>query len=155
MIVQNDVKHDEAHKRIRTDLRKIEEDLTEGFQALRMIQQKNTDRIAELAAAPVNAAKLVLDGKMAVAIVVTVLTIAGGVWTSTSGMRSDVRDIITRMDSQKAAMDAQKAATESIGKLQEVQSGQLREAVSDMKRRQELQQYEIQSLKEVILKGRQ
>lgn len=60
------------------------------------------------------------------------LAAAGGIWT----LRSDVRDILTRMELQ--------------AKLQDERADSLRESVESMKRRQELQQYEIQGLKEAI-----
>jgi hypothetical protein len=66
------------------------------------------------------------------AIVAAFLAIAGSMWA----LRSDVRDILTRMELQS--------------KLQEERSNAMRESLESMKRRQELQQYEIQGLREAI-----
>lgn len=97
---------------------------------------------------------MILTPKIVVAMVAFAVTVTGGVWSAnygirseTQALRSDVRDIITRMEAQRTAYDA-------AAKLQEVQSTALRTAIDDMKRRQELQQYEIQALKEVILTGK-
>lgn len=72
------------------------------------------------------------------------LAVSGGMWASTYGLRSDVRDILTRMDGQAKI-------AELNAKLQEQGLLTLRESIEAMKRRQELQQYEIQGLKEVVL----
>jgi hypothetical protein len=87
--------------------------------------------------------------QMVVMIVSMTLGVAGGMWASTTGLRSDMRDILTRMDGQTKV-------AEINAKLQEERSQALRESIEAMKRRQELQQYEIQGLKEIVLtlKGR-
>lgn len=78
-------------------------------------------------------------------LVIMMLTAAGSIWASQYGLRSDVRDIRTRMEMQ-ARIDEMQA------KLIEERAAGLRQAVEAMQRRQELQQYEIQGLKEAILK---
>lgn len=145
-IDDHNAKHDTAHKRLREDFNKLEERMSDAMALLRDRQIENTARISRLADTPPNVETMIMTPKVLISVVVFVLTIAGSIWGSTSGLRSDVRDIITRMEAQKTAYD-------SAAKLQEVQSNALRVAVDDMKRRQELQQYEIQALKEVILKG--
>lgn len=82
-------------------------------------------------------------------IVILALTMAGSVWWSTAGLRSDVRDINTKMDARQEAEQLQ-------SQLEAERSLALKESLDAMKRRQELQQYEIQGLKEAItsLKGR-
>lgn len=156
-----DAKHDAAHKRLRDDYRKLEEELTDALALIRDRQVENTAKISKLTDAletvrttPPNVEKMVLTPKIMVSAVIFAVTITGGVWSATYGIRSetasvrsDVRDIITRMEAQKNATDAST-------KLQELQSNALRTTVDDMKRRQELQQYEIQGLKELILTGK-
>lgn len=147
MVSQNDQKHDDAHKRLRVSFRELEDRIESNFEYLRdgfMANRARMDALEKQAGMPVDVTKLVLTPRVVVAIVVASLTLAGGIWASTAGLRSDVRDILTRME-------AQTATYESVAKLQEVQSNALKTAVDDMKRRQELQQYEIQQLKEVIL----
>lgn len=93
--------------------------------------------------------RLTFTPQIVAAIVISFLAVAGGMWTSTYGLRSDVRDILTRMESQVQV-------SELSMKLQEERAKTLSESIEAMRRRQELQQYEIQGLKEVILtlKGR-
>jgi hypothetical protein len=89
-----------------------------------------------------DASKLKFPLTLTVSLVVGALSMAGSFWFATSGIRSDVRDIKTRMEMQ-AQLDGER-------------QDNIRDALIDMKRRQELQQYEIQSLKEAItaMKGR-
>lgn len=150
MVQQNDDKHDDAHGRLRRDLRELEHQLTAGFQSLREADGKLQAAIDK----PLDPAKVMLAPRLVVAIVAGVLGVAGGMWATTSGLRSDVRDILTRMEAQSTAMDSQSRASEALGKLQEVQQAAIRQSIDEMKRRQELQQYEIQGLKEVILTGK-
>lgn len=147
MIELNDQKHDDAHKRLRTDLRELETQVNAGFQSLREGYSANVNKIEALAAKPLDATKLVLAPRVVVSIVACSIGLAGAVWASTAGLRSDMRDILTRME-------AQKQASEAAGRLQEVQTSAIKTSVDEMKRRQELQQYEIQNLKEVILTGK-
>lgn len=147
MIGQNDEKHDAAHERLRYDLRALEAQVDAGFQALRASDATLLGDMKAMAATPVDVAKLVLAPRLVASIVAAALLMAGGMWASTSGLRSDVRDILTRME-------AQKTAGEAVAKVQEVQSITLRAAVDDLKRRQELQQSDIQVLKDAILTGK-
>ena len=68
-----------------------------------------------------------------------------GVWASTYGLRTDVAGIITRMNAREQ-IEASRA------QIQDERANTLRDSLEAMKRRQELQQYEIQGLKEMILK---
>lgn len=133
MIQQNDEKHDEAHRRLRQDLDRLEEQVNKGFNSLREGFLTNSSRIETVANTPIDATKLVLNTKVVVALLVMVLGIAAAVWTIRSGM------------------DRLSDRMEATAKLQDVQSGALKTAVDEMRRRQELQQYELQSLKEAIL----
>lgn len=76
-------------------------------------------------------------------LVVLIVSTAGVIYASQYGLRSDVRDIRTRMELQ-VELDAAQA------KLQEERANAMREAVADMRRRQELQQFEIQGLSRTI-----
>lgn len=149
-IAQTDEKHDAAHKRLREDIRELQaqhENLIASLSNLRDKQMENGNRIDNIAKTPPNIENLIMSPKVLVSIVVFTITVIGSIWSSTSGLRSDVRDILTRMEAQKTAYDA-------TSKLQEVQSNALKTAIDDMKRRQELQQYEIQGLKEAIITGK-
>lgn len=151
MITQNDQKHEDAHKRLRQSIREVEERLESNFEYLRdghLAVKSRMDAAEQHALQPIDASKLVLSTKVVVGIVATAIALAAGMWASTAGVRSDVRDILTRME-------AQKTATESTAKLQEVQLQSVKIAVDEMRRRQELQQYEISQLKEAILQRRE
>jgi hypothetical protein len=86
--------------------------------------------------------------RMVVAITVAAVGIAGVQWANTSSLKSDIRDIKTRLEARDQLDEVQ-------AKLQEERAVQLREAVQAMRNRQELQQIEIQSLKEMILRSQQ
>jgi hypothetical protein len=139
MIQQNDDKHEEAHRRLRQDLDKLEEQVNKGFQSLRDGFITNQSRIDTVANAPIDVAKLVMTPRIVIGIVMLVLSVAGAMWASTLGLRSDVRDILTRMDAKRAD-DA------NLARIQELQIGMLKATVEDMKKRQELKQYDIQDL---------
>lgn len=145
-----DTKHEDAHKRLRIDLRSLEERFDDATKLLHdnlaTTRAKLAD-VAEHAAKPVDATKLVLSLPVIVTIVIAAVSLGGVVWAANASLRSDVRDILTRMDAQKMAI-------ESALRLQEVQSNSLKTAVDEMRRRQELQQYEISGLKETILRQR-
>lgn len=147
MIQQNDEKHSDAHKRLRQDLDRLEEQVNKGFETLREGRQANSARIDHLERAPTDISKVVLAPRIVVAIVGLIVGIAGVFWASTYGLRSDVRDILTRIE-------AQRSASEAMGRLQDVQAAAMRESIEAMKRRQELQQYELQGMKELILTGK-
>jgi hypothetical protein len=66
---------------------------------------------------------------------------------STWGLRSDIRDINTHMS-------AQADTDKGLRTLQDERAVALRNAVDDIKKKQDLQQLEIQSLRETILNQR-
>lgn len=136
MIEQNDDKHEEAHRRLRQDLDRLEEQVNKGLQSLRDGFMANQSSIEHLKQKPIDATKLVLSTPVVVTIVVIALGIAAGVW----GIRSSMQQLADKL--------------ESSAKLQDVQNTALKTSVDEMRRRQELQQYEIQGLKEAILTGK-
>lgn len=82
--------------------------------------------------------KMKLPLPLVAVVVGGVLSTVGGMWASTAGIRSDMRDIKTRMEMQ-AEVDRSR-------------NDNLRESVESMKRRQELQQMEIQGMKEIVMR---
>jgi hypothetical protein len=80
-----------------------------------------------------------------VRVVVFSLGIGATVWGTTSGLRSDVRDILTQM---KAVDDKRVLQDRLVDERMET----MRETVNDLKRRLELTQFEVGTLKEMILK---
>jgi hypothetical protein len=146
-IQQIDEKHEAAHKRLRDDLDDLQsrhENLLGASQALRDRTISNENRLGALAATPPNVENVIMTPRVLVAIVVFTITVVGGVWSSTYGLRSDVRDIVTRMEAQRATL-------ETADRLADLQSQQTNKAIDEMKRRLELFQYEQQSLKESVM----
>lgn len=135
-VEQDDEKHESAHKRLRGTLDQIQENLE--LVALALAETKS--QLAVLKATPVDVAKL----RFTPAIVIMIITVAGGMWASTYGLRSDVRDILTRMNLQ-TELDVART------KLQDERAANLKDSVDAMRRRQELQQYEIQGVKDAIV----
>jgi hypothetical protein len=76
--------------------------------------------------------------QIVVAIVTATVIGSGAVWAVTSGLRSDVRDILTRMQMQDEVSKSQR-------QLQDERMKSLGEQVQDLKRRVELMQYEVQN----------
>ena len=144
LIESTDEKHDEAHQRLRHDFRELKAQLDAGLNSVRADHAQTQTHIATMQATPVDAMKLMLPTRVVVAIVAGAVGIAGSIWISTSGLKADVRDILGQLERQKTAVEAS-------SKLQEIQAASPKTAIDDMKRRQELQQYEIQSLKEAII----
>jgi hypothetical protein len=132
MIEQIDDKHTEAHRRMRQDLDRLEEQVNKGFDSLREGRQHNAARIEKLETAPLDATKLVLNSKVVVSMLILALGIAASVW----GLRSGISDLASKLD--------------TAYKLQEMQNATMKTSLDDMKRRQELQQYEIQNLKDIV-----
>jgi small-conductance mechanosensitive channel len=145
MIGLNDAKQDEAHKRLRRDLDDVERQIDGGLQAVRQEMALLNGRMDVLEKIPVDATKLVLAPRVVVAITMIVLSIAGSVWFSTAGLRSDVRDVLTRMD---LASELEKVQSKS----QEERAAALKAAVEAVQRDQRMTQYDVQGLKEALLK---
>jgi hypothetical protein len=84
---------------------------------------------------------------------VLTLAIAGAFWATTSGLRADISSQNTNILAIKNAIETQGKLAASDMKLQDERLTNLRTTVEAMTRRQELQQYEIQQLKEMMLKA--
>lgn len=82
--------------------------------------------------------RLVFSPRVVVWLVTAAVSVFGGIWASTYGLRSDVRDILTHMSFNETLQTERSKATV--------------ESIDQMKRRQELQQYEIQDLEKTILR---
>lgn len=142
-IEQDDKKHDLAHNRLRDTL--IE--LRDALDSLEQISADNKMLVAKLETAqmnPVDVAKLRFTPQIVIGIITMAVTIAGGMWASTYGLRSDVRDILTRLSLQ-TELDIART------KLQDERAANLKDSIDSMRRRQELQQYEIQGVKDAIV----
>lgn len=140
MIENVDGNHEAAHKRLRGDFEELKREMTRGLSALREDIHTNKATIEAVKNTPLDATKLMLRTPVIVTIIAIVLGVAAGVW----GIRSDMRDIITRMEAQKTAEDNRR-------EFQNLQWTQLRADVDEIKRQQKLDQINNQDLKEKIL----
>jgi len=135
-IDQNDRKHTEAHTRLRHDLDKLEEQVNQGLEGLRSMARSNLAKIESIERTPVDATKLMLRAPVVVTVIIVALGGVGAVWSIRSGQ------------------DRLSDKVEAAFKLQQVQYDALKTAVDQNSRRTELQQYEIQGIKEMILTGK-
>lgn len=86
--------------------------------------------------------------QMVVLIATTSATAAVTTWGSLAGLRSDVRDLRTRMELAAQLEEAQ-------AKLQEERMAALKAAIDAVQRDNRLTQFEVQALKESLLKIQQ
>lgn len=134
MLQQNDEKHEAAHTRLRL----AHDRLDARLDAIDAACLKLEHRLSTLEKAPTELSNIRFTPQLVIWIVGAFLSVSGGMWASTYGLRSDVRDLLTRGDAQ--------------AKLEETRADTLTKAIDEMKRRVELQQFEIQSLKDVLVK---
>lgn len=127
---------------VREDVHRVQKKVEEMDSAQIIVDR----RLTSLASTPIEVDKIRFPPRMVVAIVAGCMALIGGVYAANYGVRSDVRDILTTISNQKALNESQQ-------RLDAERAANLRESIEAMKRRQELQQYEIQGLKEAILKG--
>lgn len=149
-----DQKHQTAHDRLRTELTELEGKVESNYAYLRDRAEVNKGRIDTLAltidnvgSRPVNIDKIIFTPKIAVAIVVSLLSIYGFFLASTNSLRGDIHDL-------KVSLDSKQLTDKARADLQDVQFQSIRTDVTDMKRQIQLQQYEIQNLKELVSKTR-
>jgi len=134
MIENVDENHVDAHKRLRGDFEELKREMTRGLNALRDDIHTVKSSIEGVKNAPLDATKLMLRTPVVVTLVIMAIGIAAAVW----GIRSGMDRIADKM--------------EATSRLQDVQNSALKVSVDEMKRRQEIQQSEIQGMKEMILK---
>lgn len=147
MVRQNDEKHEEGHKRLRGDWRSHDDELEKHGERLDKIeasQHKLDTRLTDIAATPPDLAKTTLSTGMVVALILAVVGIVGGQIALTRGLSSDIRDINTQLNLRAKA-------DETLQKLQEERSAALKNAVETIGRKQELQQIQLQELRETVL----
>jgi len=150
MVQQNDEKHEGAHTRLRLAMDRLESRLEEYETSC----AKMDARVSVVEKARPEVEDLKWSTSRVAWIVGIALSIAGGMYASTYGLRSDVRDILTRTDAAIKQQDERsntlKTAIEAQAKLQDERSNNLKSSIDEMKRRIELQQFEISGLKDLI-----
>lgn len=138
--------HEQAelgHKRLREDYREHDERLIK----VEAILNEQSFAIKNLQTASPDLSRMTLSPGVVIGIVTAIVSIVGGQVASTWGLRSDIRDINTHMNAQSEMDRNQKT-------LQDERAIALRNAVDEVKKKQDLQQLEIQSLRETILEQR-
>lgn len=152
-----DQKHAEAHKRLRLDFRELELRMDESLKVLgdRLVaNQVRLNDVATLASTPVDVTKLVLTPKIVATIVTVILTVFGGMWATTTGLRSDLRDILTRMASEQRVSDANAKLIElnnaTINRALESNARELKDSIASVNKRQELLSLQYAELKDSI-----
>lgn len=91
-----------------------------------------------------DASRLSFPLQLVIWLVTTLLTVAGGIWGSTYGLRSDVRDILTRQEMQ-AEVDKVKA------ELEKERAAAIKDALGSVQRKQDLHSFEIQAIKDALM----
>lgn len=149
-----DKKHDEAHDRLRTDLRELESRVDSNYTYFRervelivTRQERLANALETQGSAPVNLDKLFFSPKVVLSMLGSVIfavgSISGIFWASTSGMKQDIADVASKLAVRQAKDD-------SRADIQDVRDKALSNDVADMKRQLQLQQYEIQNLKDLL-----
>lgn len=112
---------EEGHSRLRKDWRSLESRLI-------MLEQAHKEMVTQFSTVERRASdvsQLKLSPGMVVSIVIACMSIAGGVYAANSGLRSDVRDILTRMGTQADSIREMRAQIS----MQDVKINNLRELV--------------------------
>lgn len=134
-----DQKHDDAHRRLRESFRDIDGEL----ERLKKTQGEADKLFAAYAATPPDVLKLRFTPSTVVAVVAVCISIFGGFWASTWGLRSSVDALITQMNTQKEVDVAYR-------KLQDERASSFKDGLDTLRRQQDLQRYEIQSVKDLV-----
>jgi hypothetical protein len=120
------------------------------------IMGPSNDEMAQSEGAPINVTRLVVDPKTGYAILAGVVSVLVTALVMFLDLRSEVRDMRTIMESESKTEALQRQLQEerqnNLRSTIETTLGGMKASQDDFKRRQELQQYEIQGLKELFLK---
>ncbi len=133
MVQQNDDKSEEGHHRLRQDIRSLEGTMSRIDTRLTELSTK----VNNLENKQPVLSNVLLPWQMFVGAVMLTTAIVGGMWGITYGLRSDVRDLVT--------------SSEAHSKLEEERSNNLKEAVGEQKKMQELQRIQLESLTKTVL----
>ena len=120
--------------------------------ALATLQADTSTRLTRQEATPIDVEQIRFPPKIVASAVAMVITIVGGMYASTYGLRSDVRDILTTMAQQKELATQKEALAIEKQKNSDERLQSLRDAVEMVDKQQKLQALETQGLKEMILR---
>lgn len=154
LIDEHNKKHDEAHKRLREDFRELESKVTDAIRPIVEKQQTIHGRVEALANAPVDVSKVMFAPRVVFAIITVVLSLSVGFWASNSGLRSDVRDILTRMASEQRVSDSNAKLLElnntTINRALENNTREMKDALATIGKRQDLLTLQYNQLNDQI-----
>jgi len=143
LVRANHEQAEQGHKRLRDDYRDHEDRLVK----IEALTADHAFKLTALSTAAPDFSRMTLSPGMVIGIVTAIVSIVGGQVASTWGLRSDIRDINTHLSEQaKSDINTQR--------LQDERAASLKQAVESIGKKQELQQLEIQSLRETILNQR-
>lgn len=103
----------------------------------------------------ITATNITFPAQVVMVMMASAISATVAVYASQATLRSDIRDIKTRMEGEAKAREAEalllssRAAADA--KLQEERTQSIKVAVDAVQRQQQLQQYEFQALKETVL----
>ena len=120
------------------------EEVKRRVDALASLQADTSTRLTRQESTPIDVEQIRFSPKIVASAVAMVITIVGGMYASTYGLRSDVRDILTTMAQQKQLDDLH----QQIAKQRDET---LSKSIDTIDKRQQLQAIEIQQLKEMVL----
>lgn len=141
MVEQNLEATEEGHSRLRKDYRSIER----RVESMENAQVANALHFSKIDALRTDVNELRFTPQVVLTIVLTCLSIAGGMWASTYSLRSDVRDIRTLMSAQA---ELEHANT----RLSEERAAQVAESIRQIRATMELQRMKLEALGEAVLK---
>lgn len=135
---------EEGHARLRRDYRSLETRLV-AMESLRITHDAHLDRLDQQVSRPIEVSTLRFTPAIVLTMVTVCMTIAGGMWASTYGLRSDVRDILTKM---AATADLERSNT----KLQDERALVLTSKIETIDKKQELQRLKLEAITETVLR---
>lgn len=141
-IEQLEETRDDSSKRLHLEI----DEVKRRVEALNLLQVDTQTRLTRFESTPIEVDKIRFPPRIVAAAVAAAITIVGGMYASTYGLRSDVRDILTTIESQKRE-------AELTRKLADQQTESLVKAVDVIDKRQQLQAIQMQELKEMVIKG--
>jgi len=140
-IEQLEESRDESSRRLNLEIA----DLKRRVEAMAVLQTASDVRLTRIDATPLDAEKIRFAPRVVVAIVAACVSIVLGMYAVNYGIRSDVRDILTRQEQRDRLEEVNR-------KLTDQQTEAITKAVDVIDKRQQLQAIQIGELKEMVLK---
>lgn len=132
---------DDSSRRLHLEI----DDVKRRVDALTSLQTDAAARLTRLESSPLDVEKIRFPPKVVASIIAAVISIIGGMYASTYGLRSDVRDLLTNQVNRERLDEVNR-------KLADQQTEGITKAVDVIDKRQQLQAIQIQELKEMVLR---